>query len=241
MKRLANRLMCFLLLAPIPVGISPVDSTGTKVTVTGGFGQFANVSRNCSGEVIYADKNPFDEINASITHKLNRNIELGIKTSNVFTESTVAYPKNYTGEYTRFEDEHTLIVNPTINFGNRHIVVGVGLGMTSGYIPGIKQKQFPSLYLGFGNMDRFYLDMSLFHKDPLISSGYFKIGVGARLGSRFHAWTGLGTRPYDAADFVIITETRVSNRFYINAMGRVGDSAGISENAFNLGLSYKLR
>ncbi|MCK4537187.1 MAG: hypothetical protein KAV42_00180 [Candidatus Krumholzibacteria bacterium] len=86
MKRIANRLVCFLLLAPIPIGILPIDSTGTKVTVTGGFGQFADVTRDCSGGVIYADKKPFNEINASITHKPHRNLELGLKTSNIFAK-----------------------------------------------------------------------------------------------------------------------------------------------------------
>ena len=98
----------------------------------------------------------------------------------------------------------------------------------------------PSAYLRVGNVRSFYIDASVFHKTPLISDGYFTLGLGASRSRKFGYWIGLGTGPYDKAGLVIKTDFGIGTNFSLNLSGRLSSSEDISESAINVGVSYRV-
>jgi hypothetical protein len=225
-------LYSFILVLPVQMITSLRDTTETNFTVTGGYGQYANVSRGCSGNVLSKEKVPFSEIGLSIDHKTKTPFRLGICANRILTRNA------------NDDSSHEIIaVNPFINLESKGFALGMGYFMTNRTIKGQHYDSGLHTYSGYlriGNIRKIYFDASIFHTMPLFSGSCYKLGVGAGQDSPFGIWFGFGGTPQDKLGLIVRTDIRLRQDLYFNALMRIGSSEGISENAAGLGLKYKL-
>ena len=54
---------------PVHISLTSNDSTETNIKITGGIGEYAEIKRGCSGNVIEKNRVPLREVGISIDHK----------------------------------------------------------------------------------------------------------------------------------------------------------------------------
>lgn len=251
MKLKIKKMFCLFLISmlPLQINISPEDSSETNFQFTGGIGQYVNISRGCSGEVLDKETIPFQEIGVSVDHKTGKHWRLGLQGSYIFSQ------KHRELSYEHGEDRYVgksiptqiFILNPYVNFESKYFALGGGYIFANDVLPAsddtpiVFGKNYPSGYLRLGNVKTFYVDASLFHTTPLLSSNYIKYGLGFQINPKIDFWIGSGIAPYDQGGIIAKTHIQIQPNLYLNALARIGSSEGISENAIGLGLTYQLK
>jgi hypothetical protein len=230
MKPAISRFRCIALLSMLAVGSVPTsqDSTGTALHLSAGGGQFAAVSRGCSGDVLWKEDVPFTELNAGIDHKTRSPVRLGIR-----------------GSYLRLTKANldAVTLNPFADLEWKYVGLGGGYVWASEPLPWGDQDLGEGALGGrlrLGNRRSLYADVSFLHSEGVCTDGYLRLGVGSDYDPRFRWWVGTTSGPYDRLGLGLTAKVRVQSRLYANATARLGSSAGISENAFSLGLTYLL-
>ncbi|MGH7680523.1 MAG: hypothetical protein ACRENN_00885, partial [Candidatus Eiseniibacteriota bacterium] len=83
----------------------------------------------------------------------------------------------------------------------------------------------------------FYFSAAYLEETPIAAGGNVTLGFG-KAWRKTHAWLGTGAIPFDHFGLVAKADFRVARGLGIGATGRLGSSAGVSENTISLRLSY---
>ncbi len=239
MKNHKNQLWLFVLLV-LPVGKTTQDSSTTTMSFSAGTGQYAYVSRGCEGQVLSKKEIPFLEFNASVDHNASSHAQIGLRASYISTHRRHEGYTFYGNEIIKLSDLQILTLNPVLNINWKYFAIGGGFLWAGEDLPETDTRYFPSAYLRVGNVHSFYVDASVFHKTPLISDGYFTFGFGVSRSHKFGYWIGMGGGPYDKVGLVLKTDLGIGTNLSLNVSGRLGTSENISENAINVGISYRI-
>jgi len=130
-----------------------------------------------------------------------------------------------------------LTINPYLNLEWRPIGIGSGYFWSSDPLTGSEKDEKVSSpmsgYLRLGNRRAIYCSASFLHHIHLYTGGHLQLGLGSGKNPAFDWWLGWGFGgPYDQPDIVLFkTNVRLQKHFILNALGRVGYSAGVGENA----------
>lgn len=233
-----------MLICILPPGFSPIDSTETVFSISGGSGQYVTAIRGCEGTRDFTG-NPFTEYNSALSVKLNE-VKLALKSSHI-NYSHTSFRDHSVGEYpdirnTIVADQNSyscFTLNPTVDVESGPFGFGFGYLWTDNYLYGLDSES-PTVYMRIGRPDNFYVDYSYLHTLPLLAGGYYKIGIGGITRDGFRWWTGLGFEPYDFPGLLFKTDINITHGLYLDLFGRLGRSEGSSECAFNIGISYKI-
>jgi hypothetical protein len=230
-----------IFIMPLQISMPPTDSTETNLRIIGGYGQYAEVARGCEGNVIDKDEIPFTEIGASLDHKTQRPIRLGIHADYIWTKEEREL-EGY-NQYERFagpwHSKNIFSVNPFITAEWNYFAIGGGYVWSSKQI--IDENHFASGYIRIGNMSSVYFDASLFHTPSIYTEGVVKLGLGSNSNPDFNWWFGLGgIKPHDKAGIIWKSNIRLQKNLFLNPLVRLGISEGISESAIGFGLTYRL-
>lgn len=235
----------WLLLGYYTIGIQPepTDTTATSdseinVRVLGGTGDYADIQRGCSGNVIRKEKVDFTEVGASVDVKqLNTPGRFGVRIHYFrLGDSRVLF-----GDRAGTPGWEGLALNPFAVFEGKYVAVGGGYFHLFDGLPGSgDDTDLPSFYLRLGP-ETFYLDFSFLSTVPLLTGGYGRIGVGSRAKPGFDWWAGIGAGPYDGVGFHANADVRLRPRLYLSAAGRFGISENVHEAGLALGFQYTFR
>lgn len=251
MKPQISNILLFVYIGVLPVQIDTTskDSTETNFRVTGGFGQYAHISRGCEGNVLDKEDIPFSELGASIDHKTKTPFRFGLNADYIFTKREREldnyyrngnyYGQRYSGNKSSKE---IFTVNPNINAEWKYFALGGGYLWASRPIIDSDDdsgEHLGSGYIRIGNIRSFYFDASVFHTTPIFSESCFKLGLGFRSNPNVGWWFGFGAEPYDKGGLIMKTNVRIQPHLYLDTLIRIGSSEGVSESAVSLGLTYK--
>ena len=240
-----DRILLTILIGMMPIHISMTsqDSTEANIKIVGGYGQYAEIHRGCSGNVLDKDRVPIQEIGMSVDYKTKSPFRLGLNVNYLRTKEEQDFWQynNYEEQYINiWQSVDILMVNPFINIESKYVALGGGYLWANKTIPTIDNKEFGSGYLRIGNIESTYFDVSLFHSVPAFSESVFKLGLGFNQNPEFKWWIGLGGIPQDNIGFIFRADIQIQKHFFLDPFFRLGSSEGISEIAFGLGLKYRL-
>lgn len=229
MKKLIQTSALFSFLLPYIVSFAPLppDSSLTTIEFAAGHGSYADVTRDCNGNVVSVKDIPYSDFSASISHEFSV-VKLGM-TGGTTTGERGSMGHSYTAEEA---STPMLYVVPSIGLNTKYF------GLDAGMLFVINEKQslyasssrlpgFPSGTLRIGRLDNFYFSTSVARNLPLFAGGgLFDLGLGFSLG-RSHAkgWIGVGGYPYDGLVFSTKWEIPVSNTFLLTPRLNVGGRA----------------
>jgi hypothetical protein len=231
MKPKLDKIILFIFIGMMPIHISMTskDSTETNLRITGGYGQYAEITRGCTGDVHDKDIVPIREIGISIDHKTKIPFRLGINANYLRTKE----------EYT-WQSIDVFTVNPFLNVEFKHFALGGGYLWADREIPVIDEKKIWTGYLRIGNIKLNYFDASFFHTTPVFSGSIFRLGFGFNKNPELKWWFGIGAIPQDNIGFIIRANIQIQKHYFLNTLVRLGVSEGISESTVGLGLTYRL-
>jgi hypothetical protein len=189
------------LLVPYIVGFapSPADSSSFSVTVAGGVGSYAHVSRDCSGNVVSVADMPYDDMAIGVERR-DGNIAAGLRAGAMESSREQQQYFGYAGQRVWY-------ANPYIATDGRIVGVQVGLiffhnaarsgdeGLPFKYDPSV----LPSGRLRVGSRSNFHFIGSFASNMPLASGGgIIDAGVGFPIGEAgANGWLGFGFLPYE--------------------------------------------
>lgn len=237
--------VAWTLLGYYTVGIhpEPIDTTATSdseinLRVLGGAGDYADIQRGCSGNVVRKEKVAFTEVSASVDYKrMNTPGRFGVRVQYF----RVGDSRLLVGDRTGTPGWQGLALSPFAVFEGKYVALGAGYFHSFDPLPDSgHQRSLPSFYLRLGP-ETFYLNVSYLHTMPLLTGGYGRIGVGSRAKPGLDWWVGAGAGPYDGMGFHANADIRVRPRLYLSAAGRFGVSENVHEAALALGFRYTFR
>lgn len=216
------------------VQVGKNDSTETNIKVSGGAGSYAYITRGCEGEVLTKDKVPFKDLGYSIDHKFKFPVRVGLRGGNIWERNRYYPDERRTNSY----------LNPDLSLEWKWFGIGAGPFFAQKDLPtregGKLSRNSLSWHLRFGS-PKLYFSIHMLESVPLYSGGgYINLGLGGGVSRKFSLWFGLGTKgPYDTEGFLAKTNIKLKGNWYVDLVGRLGTSAGISESAISFGLNYK--
>lgn len=227
-----------LMLSPYIFGFAPHpdDSLRTTVEFGAGKGSYAQVSRDCSGNVTGVSNAGFRDAAIGIDHRisdLNFGVKGGVTHYDALSDSIRPTPDQtvkYINPYVGFRDEFV-----GMNFGIVILASSPGLSDASTRdLLKIKRQFLPSVALRLGFEDAWYFSTSYATNVPLNSGGgLYDVGFGFPAGDPLRRiWVGWSFMPYDEGAFSLKGDFPLSERFILATRGqvRLGD-------AFEYGLS----
>jgi hypothetical protein len=232
-----------LLLGYYTVGLNtaPADTTAPQdrefnVRVLGGAGEYADITRGCSGNVLHKEKIPFREVGASVDFK-EKHGRVGIRIHYFRLRDSELLVGSEPGHRGR----DGLAVNPFAVLEGKYVAVGGGYFHAFNGLPDFEDdKSLPSFYLRLGP-EKLYLDLAFLHAMPLLTGGYGRLGVGSRAKPGLDWWVGIGAGPYDGWGFHADADIRVRPDLHLSLVGRFGVSEHVNEGALALGFRYTFR
>ena len=229
----------FLLAGIFVVGFYPGDSSKTTISFSGNLGQYAEIQRGCSGNIIKKDKIPIQEADISINRKPVPYFRLGLNGILVNSKRESYYLNDRYETIPEFHSYSISLVHPNANLETKYFGLGIGYFWSTDYLPELDWQNSLTGYLRIGNPRSAFFDISVLHTMPL-SSGYFQVGFGKINDPRPNWWVGLGLTPYDALGLSIKLQTHLKDRFYLDSNTRIGVSEGIFEGTLGFGITYKI-
>lgn len=190
------------------------DSTTTTLKITAGGGSYAYVNRGCEGQVISATDVPFGEGAVEID-RVDKPFRFGLKTGYAHYSAEVTSE----GE-THLPEKNIFYVNPNMGIIKRYAALDLGVLLLNDF-PAIDVEEEnsisymrPSFQLRLGNLSTWYFSTGAGHNLPLLTNGYFDIGLGSVFGiNRSSFWIGLAGIPYDGTLFSLKSELGFSRKF----------------------------
>jgi hypothetical protein len=202
---------------------NPADDPELSAAISLGGGSYAEVSRDCNGNVRSVTEHPYSEYAGSFRYRIS-NLELGVtggQTNGFQTEPRYFYGPDGTP---REEAQQSLqYLTPSIGFTTTYIGMDLGylfslnsqtVGLAHGHG---RSTGMPSGMLRLGRLDRVHFSASLARNFPLLSGGgLLDAGLGFPVGSDgSRLWLGLGGFPYDGLVFSCKGDITLSDRFAI--------------------------
>ncbi|HET7904252.1 MAG TPA: hypothetical protein VFM17_06815 [Candidatus Eisenbacteria bacterium] len=234
MKLAWIRLVSMAAAAPLAVSVSTSsqDSAVTSLSVSMGAGSYAHISRGCEGQVLDRYQHRFQDAGVTLHHDFRGAPEAGLRVTILrkmpyYEDGTVVWNPYAAMEWERF-------------------------GFGAGFIPDVESMYYlygnedfeilpVSAHIRAGRRDGFHFSVHMNDQAPLVSAGGpYRLGFGFRPARRVGAWLGMGTPdPFDRAGFVAKADINVFRYLDVNAIGRLGGSEGLSENAGAVGVTFK--
>jgi hypothetical protein len=250
MSRNLTILSAFVLAFPIAIE-APYDSGGasghaTRISVGGGAGYYALITRDCEGNAIGSRPVTFRDVGADVEQQVHGPLHLGVRGGAV--REDVAYPEGtpYPGGS---QVQSARYVNPYLALESRHVGIGWGPIFSKespagdparyeGHTPLEDAASF-SGHLRLGGPNK-YFSTSLMENVPLSSGGgYFDMGVGFRPRPTVDWWIGLSAAPYDRAGAAFRTAWQMNPRWTLDASARLGVSGGEPQTGVALGVTSR--
>ncbi len=221
-----------LMLAPLVADVESGgrDSSEFRLTLAGGGGSYAAVSRGCGGGVLVEDLLPFSDVGVSIERASGPAV-FGLRGSFIHTSDGPDPVEN-------------ALLNLYASFEGRRVGIGTGIVATRKGLPRRDDNRVRSpvsAHVRFGNPAKLYLSASVFENLPLYSGGgYLDTGFGGRPHRRLNLWVGVsGGGPYDAGGVLMKSSLTLSRDLDLGLRARFGSSEGVSENAFSIGVTRR--
>ena len=218
----------------LPVAVEspqPPGSSATSVSVAGGGGVLAVVTRGCNGQVLSADKLRFRDAAVAVEHRFSGPASVGVRAG-----VTSLGSQNVTNRY----------VNPYASFDWQWVGIGGGYIRSSDFLYLGEEtydgdrRDFGSGHLRVGLDAGPYLLIRVAEGVPLYSDGgVSELGIGFSPHSRVRALMTLSGIPYDGPGLGLHTEVEMRPSLHLDLGGHLGSSAGIEEYGLSVGLTYR--
>ncbi len=227
-----------LLLLPYIVGIAPnpadsLSGSSTEITLSAGRGSYADVSRDCSGNVLGVSQVPFEDADLTVKHSISvLNVGGSVGVTRIHED------RNYLG-YLRSEDQTAYYVSPMVGLSSRWVGFEMGVLWFSQRQQKLEMETSPTFLLRLGPADDLWVSGSYCRNTPLLTGGgILDFGLGFNLGRpKENLWLGLGTIPFDRLGFIGKLELPLWEHFTLAPRGMFGLSEG---GEFGLALGGKI-
>jgi hypothetical protein len=219
------------------------DPTFSTELAFGG-GSFAEVSRDCNGNVIRVKDHPYSEVGGKVSARFSEftiGVAGGRTDARLEQKSSPAY--GYMDGYATGKAQSVLnYVTPSVGLETEPVGLEVGLlcsmsGQTLGWPGAENSRQSFSGALRLGKRDKFHFSAGYARNVPLISGGgLIDAGFSFPLtGGRSSLWLGLGAEPYDGLVFSCKSDIGLTE--YLAITPRVGFKSGdATEYGYAVGL-----
>lgn len=226
----ARHLPLAALLLATPAEFTTAPANTTTVRFHAGGGGFALISRGCSGEPPDITEVEYGEIAGEIRHQRNGWVA-GLRTGVVSHE----FPEG--------EDSNAWI-NPYVGAEWKW------LGLSVGYFG--NERDFPigngpaedvpmSAHVRLGPTRYPHATFDFAAADPLYSSGgIMAVGAGLQTERGHTFWAGVAAEPFDDSGLALRADLRARERLDVLLRARAGQSEGVDEFGFSVGLGWRL-
>lgn len=234
-----------LLLLPYLISVDG-DSTSvpdTFIDFAISKGLYADVTRDCSGNVVSVDKRNFWDAGAKVVHKvsvLRVTAGAGVTTGdNDVTTNSVSAPQPTQAEYSTIEQTRvTPYASGTVGLDTKYF--GLDLGGAFLFEKG-GTRPIPAGNLRIGSEDFLYLSCGVAQNTNLFGgNSLVDLGIGIHPGKPGSLlWLGIGGIPYDGTVFSAKLDYPVSNTITIQPRIGIGLEQ-FGEYSFSLGMRMAL-
>jgi len=240
-------LWCIVLVMPVGIEVDPEHTGELSFSVHGGGGHVMSTLRDCSGDVIATEKQPFKDAVAAVqySHRFENDLVtvIGVR-AGVITADVHWAQRNYGSGRSIPENEISeTYLNPYVALESQY--VGLGIGYISAELPAIlgRYEEFEpfSGHLRLGNHEKLHVLATLNENLPMASGGgYYNLGLGYPIGKRVRSFTGLSAGFYENIGVVQQLSIRISDRFDLELSARGGSSGDEFEGGVAAGVRYHL-
>lgn len=228
-RSFTKHILALLILTPYIVAFQP-DSSNTTIRFGAGIGSYADVTRDCHGDIVSVDQIPFTDAGIAIDHEIAP-LRLGAR-AGVVSENRMEKKYTYTNHgYLQLppteKQNVSVYTNPSIGLHWKYFGLDAGCiwlrGDGFGDI-GTTSRAIPQVALQIGNRDSWFWSMGLFDNFPILSGGgLVDMGFGFSLDNRHSTlWLGVGGGVYDGTVYAVKSDIAIGDRWFLN----VGLTAG---------------
>ena len=242
-RSFTGHILPLLVLTPYIVAFQP-DSTNTTIRFGAGIGSYADVARDCNGNVVSVDQIPFTDAGIALEHEVAP-LHLGAKAgmiSDSRKEERLEYTNHGPVRLPSIERQHTsFYANPSVGLRWKYLGLDAGCVWFSGDSFGkvsLTSRAIPQGTVRIGNRDSWFWSMGVFDNLPLLSrGGLVDMGFGFSLDQRSSTlWLGIGGGVYDGTVYAVKADIAIGERWFLN----VGLTAGnYSQLAGSLGAGFR--
>jgi len=234
MKPGIHHMVCLLVVGTLPIGISPpTDLSETNISISGGAGQYAHITRGCDGSVLSKKRIPTREYSVSFDRIDKSGLRFGIIGSSLRSREEESSSATH-------EDLGFLEVNPYVGIEWKGAAFCIGLVAMPDGLPGMRRSRtIPSGYLRIGNRRSFYVDLRFMQTPSALTASYVQLGLGADPDSGMGTWFGVGAAPHDKIGFLARFDLHMSRQVHLDLTARLGGSEGVSESGISVGVRYR--
>ncbi len=222
-----GRGLALLLLSPyaLEVGADSTDDKELWLAIAAGGGNYAEVSRDCEGNVHSVKHNPYSDFAGAVRYRSSV-LELGVAggvTSGVHDDGAGFMVYDANGPRW-VEEEHASLVYATPSIGIRTQYFGLEAGYlfplnrsALGSTNKAPQAGMPSGSLRIGSLDGTYFSTGVARNLPLLAGGgLVDAGLSSPIGPNgTRLWYGIGAYPYDNPVFSLKGDLGISRRFFL--------------------------
>ena len=204
---------------------NPDDSSSTTVEMGAGFGSYADVSRDCEGNVVGVRSVPFSDVGLSVRHQ-TPDVRFGIAGG-----STPTHRLHLFGDYPGEISKAIWFVNPTVGINYRDFGLDLGylFPLTDYSSPGaglsIGTVGFPTAKFRFASLHGIHWTIGFGSNLPLLTGGGLaEMALVFPLGDsrKSTLGIGLGAYPWDRMALSAKYDFPLVNQFGLGVRGQYG-------------------
>ena len=249
-----NLVLVSALALTFPIAVdAPVDSVGTdgretRLSVAGGAGAYALITRDCEGNMISNTPMGFRELGAQIDQEVAGPLHVGVRGGVQRDEVKVAFDTTNAIARARGAPQepsgfrNNRYVNPYVSLEGRRAGIGFGRVFSDHEFVAPMQEEGNTYsgHLRLGPPNK-YFSIALMENVPLYSGGgYFDMGIGFSPDPKANCWIGLSGGPYDGPGLGLRTSWQMHPRLMLDLSARLGTSEGLGQNGVGIGISSRL-
>lgn len=230
----------------------PEDSTLSRISVSGGAGNYSFITRDCSGNAIGGTEVPFASGSASYEYQVSEMFWIGArlesfkrKKSRTLDQVAVYNDRNEDYDYLTVDRSAGTLLTSFITLESPNAALSVGVvhpfkKFTLGNMSYERNQLCGRLRLGW--LDRYHIEGSYGFNTPLVAGGgTVDLGLGIPIdkeGGR--VWIGVDAVPYEASGLLVKLNAPIGRGFFLTGSGRFASAGGIThEQAFSFGVTYQ--
>lgn len=224
---------CAALVVALPLAVSAHDSDSarsfTTLSISGGVGDYAVITRGCNNEILSRAQYPFRDYGASIDHKFAFPMRVGVRAGGLEEQDVI----------NRYVSPHLSLEWRKFSIGYGPVYAQREFSTGSGTLD--NSQTWHSGHVRIGDLSKGYFSIGYFENLPLYSGGgHFDMGGGGRVTPRLGFWGGISVEPYDGVGIVSKWNYRVTSGLSAIAKFRIGAAAGEGENAISIGAQWRI-
>jgi hypothetical protein len=210
------------------------DSSETRISIAGGYGTYALITRGCEGQVLSSDQVHFTDASAALDHHFANPLGVGVRGGFMRVGGSGHYVT------TSYVNPHVVADWRAIGLGAGYMYVSKGLPTMDDELILGRPENVGSAHLRVGHADGTHFLISVLENQPLISGGgYFDLGFGFHPCPNIKGFVGLSGGPYDGPGAALGTEIALTPEVLLDLKARLGASESVGENAAAIGLTYR--